>query len=79
MCLHVALWPCSRRLDVYVHGQGDVDLLLAVSELACHFVDNNFHHLNLFLLSLMASRCGHNTASSDGCLGSNNDEGCSEV
>ena len=32
-----------------------------------------------FPISLMASRCINNTTSSDGCLGSNNDEGCSEV
>ena len=66
--------------DVYVRGQGwDVDLLIAVSKFARHFLDRKFHHLNIFLYSFMASRCKYNTTSSDGCLGSNNDGGCNEV
>ena len=35
--------------DVYVRGQGcEVDLLIAVSKFACHFLDHKFHHLNVF-------------------------------
>ena len=49
MFVHVALWPCTCRSDVYVHGQGwEVDLLITVSKFACHFHDNNFHHVSMF-------------------------------
>ena len=49
MFVHVALWQCTRRSDVYVHGQRwEVDLLITVSKVACHLLDNNFHYLNIF-------------------------------
>ena len=39
----VATYMTFRRLRAW-----EVDLLIMVSKLACHFLDNNFHHLNLF-------------------------------
>ena len=47
--VHEALWPCTWRSDVQLRGHGcEVDLLIAVSNFACHFLDHNFLDLSIF-------------------------------
>ena len=77
MFVHAALWPCTWRSDVYVHGQGwEVDVLIAVSKVACHFFLTIMFTVFIFSIFVDGFKMKKNTSSSDRCLGSNNDEGC---
>ena len=73
----MAMYMAFRRLRAWPRvGGGFVDCGQQSSLATFLIIISPFYYLPL---SLMTCSCMNNITSSDGCLGSNKDEGCSEV